>query len=939
MSDTIKIGSLNLCLGIRNKKDTVKRLIVENNLEVLCLQETELPVDFPTDLLTFKGFNYESECNQFKMRCGIYVSNNLSYVRRNDLETLNMHVMIIDINDCMKTRLINVYRPFNPPNGLSQKEFFESQLQIIKNNTTSSSIVLGDFNLDHSKIFDQAYSHKNYFNSLIETFTDLNLIQIVTFNTWSRVVNNVECTSILDHIYVKNPSIIRALYPVTPPFGDHQLIIFSIPSKKSPVPKTYRRNWATYSPQNLILRLQEVDWNIQFDGVQAYWNSFESKLIEVTDLVAPIELLSSISQNKINPPRHIKTKINRRNRLLKKSNNNNNALNTRQEIKILNREIKGFFHTAKSKNVRKGIIPGNSKSLWNAVNRAKDTNSLSLPETLFANKIKIDPKNLSNKFAEFFSNKVSQITNHTQIDPGVYNGIPKFNEVDHFFMTSVDIMESIKSIKCKNSEGFDRIPQRILIDGAEILLPAFTGLFRRIYFQKKIPDQWSVAKVIPIHKKGLKSDIENYRPIANLCSSSKIFERLILKRISVIESLNNIEITGKQQHGFKKKKSTSTLSLQLQSIIARALDGDSYALMASVDLSAAFDVVNIDLLMTRLRIIGLPPDVIDLIEIWLRDRYFYVEVAGHNSTLHEINFGTIQGSILGPILYAIFVSPLFDLADLSNFADDNFIITVHKCKFQASSEMEIKLKTITKWLTDSGLRVNEAKTEMCLFYRKDTPPIEITLNGIVIKSKENINVLGIIFDNKLTWAKHVSTQINKSTRALHAIKLIRKYFNKDEILTLLTSNFYSILFYNSEVWHLPSLKPPLKQLILSSSAKALKLSQKRPDNYESYANIHKSCNRAEPTQMMMYKHAILLHKLYNTQQPTADWIDLNFDQVFNSRSKNFKIIKNNNFLVGNNLISSRLAILNNKVELEDLNLSLDSFKIKYKKLMLCNSPM
>ena len=91
--------------------------------------------------------------------------------------------------------------------------------------------------------------------------------------------------------------------------------------------------------------------------------------------------------------------------------------------------------------------------------------------------------------------------------------------------------------------------------------------------------------------------------------------------------------------------------------------------------------------------------------------------------------------------------------------------------------------------------------------------------------------------------------------------------------------------------------------------------------------------------MMMYKHAILLHKLYNTQQPTADWIDLNFDQVFNSRSKNFKIIKNNNFLVGNNLISSRLTILNNKVELEDLNLSLDSFKIKYKKLMLCNSPM
>ena len=99
------------------------------------------------------------------------------------------------------------------------------------------------------------------------------------------------------------------------------------------------------------------------------------------------------------------------------------------------------------------------------------------------------------------------------------------------------------------------------------------------------------------------------------------------------------------------------------------------ALMASIDLSAAFDVVNLDLLMERLRVVGLPGDVLGLIEVWLRDRYFYVEIGDLNLTLHGINSGTIQGSILGPILYAIYVSPLFDLADLSNFADDNFILT------------------------------------------------------------------------------------------------------------------------------------------------------------------------------------------------------------------------------------------------------------------------
>ena len=255
------------------------------------------------------------------------------------------------------------------------------------------------------------------------------------------------------------------------------------------------------------------------------------------------------------------------------------------------------------------------------------------------------------------------------------------------------------------------------------------------------------------------------------------------------------------------------------------MDENNYALMASIDLSAAFDVVNIDLLMVRLRIIGLPDDVLGFIHVWLKDRFFFFQTGDLISVLHDINSGTIQGSILGPILYAIYVSPLFDLTDLSNFADDNFILTFSKSKDESIKLMKTKLTLITKWLTNSGLKVNESKTEICLFYRKDTPQIEINLNNNTITSKDSMNVLGITFDSKLNWAKNVANQISKANRALHAIKLIRKYFSKHEILQLLTSNYYSILFYNSEVWHIPELKHPLKQLLLSASANALKLAQ------------------------------------------------------------------------------------------------------------------
>ena len=124
-------------------------------------------------------------------------------------------------------------------------------------------------------------------------------------------------------------------------------------------------------------------------------------------------------------------------------------------------------------------------------------------------------------------------------------------------------------------------------------------------------------------------------------------------------------------------------------------------------------------------------------------------------------------------------------------------------------------------------------------------------------------------------------------------------------------------------------------MLLSASANALKLSQNRPDVYESFINIHKSCNRAQPEQLITYKHALLLHKLYNNQQPQADWIDINVYQIFNPRRKHFKIMKNNTYLIGNNLLATRLSVLNDKVSLEDLNLSLDSFKVKYKKTLLC----
>jgi hypothetical protein len=248
--------------------------------------------------------------------------------------------------------------------------------------------------------------------------------------------------------------------------------------------------------------------------------------------------------------------------------------------------------------------------------------------------------------------------------------------------------------------------------------------------------------------------------------------------------------------------------------------------------------------------------------------------------------------------------------------------------------MENALIRISKWFKDSGLKVNNAKTDLCLFYKNDTAPITLTLGIEEIRSNKSMNVLGIMFDSKLTWSLQVSSAIMKATKALNAIKLIRRFFTTNEILKLLTSNFYSILYYNSEIWLIPTITQINKKLLLSASSNALKMAHNYRFPYMSFEALHRISNRATPTMFSHYKLALMLHFLYNTEVYTTEWIHLNVNHVITSRQTSFHINKTNNLNVGMNALANRLNLINDKIPLELLNKSYNSFKIECKKLFL-----
>ena len=164
----LTVGTLNLCLGLKSKKEDVKDIVLRNEIDILCLQEVELESGFNSSLLEFRGYNLEVENNSLKSRTAIYIKNGIRYNRRSDLEGNNSHLVIIDVKAEVDTRIINLYRCFTPQDGTTARQHFQVQLDLIKSSYVPNAIVLGDFNIDHDRRFDVTYIRKDLFKDFDE---------------------------------------------------------------------------------------------------------------------------------------------------------------------------------------------------------------------------------------------------------------------------------------------------------------------------------------------------------------------------------------------------------------------------------------------------------------------------------------------------------------------------------------------------------------------------------------------------------------------------------------------------------------------------------------------------------------------------------------------------------------------------------------------------
>jgi len=303
------------------------------------------------------------------------------------------------------------------------------------------------------------------------------------------------------------------------------------------------------------------------------------------------------------------------------------------------------------------------------------------------------------------------------------------------------------------------------------------------------PDLLKISKVIPLYKKDDDKVFANYRPISLLPSMSKIFEKAIL--IQITDYLENNNLLNPYQYGFRKKHSTEYASLHLVDYLNYEMDHMNTPLNIYLDLSKAFDSLNHTILLSKLEYYGVTGMSHNLFNTYLSNRKQYVQYESFSSDLSNIKQGVPQGSILGPLLFLIYINDLPKSSKIFNFlmyADD----TTLYCNIDnidplnRDSIINLELQNINNWLVANKLSLNVKKTKYMLFYKhpKTVPNLHIDINNNEIERVESFNFLGLHLNTHLTWNTHLSAISKKISRIIGLIYKMKLILPFNIVLSL-----------------------------------------------------------------------------------------------------------------------------------------------------------
>ena len=511
------------------------------------------------------------------------------------------------------------------------------------------------------------------------------------------------------------------------------------------------------------------------------------------------------------------------------------------------------------------------------------------------------------------------------------------------YLYKIDVNEintAINQLKNSNSCGPDDISSAFIKISSPILVPALYHIFNLSISKGIYPHNLKIAKVIPIHKKGSVTSLNNYRPISILNTINKIFEKILHSRLT--KYITDFNILYKYQFGFRKNHSTELALIEIVDQIRKSIDSNSMTCGIFIDLSKAFDTVNHNILIGKLEHYGIRGNFLKLISSYLENRKQYTTLNNCKSSTDSMNYGVPQGSVLGPLFFILFINDLpncYQLADFRIFADDtNVFFQSNDINYILNTAKNI-MKAITSWFSTNKMTLNVEKSSFTIFKSpkkviNNIPNSINFLNSSLVRS-DSVKFLGVTLDEHLKFDIHINNVCNKLKSLFHVFYNIRNFLSKDNIKTIYFSLVYSRIKYAITVYgQAGSTKMNKIQVLQNKLLKVLAGKKFRfsTDRLHDEFDLFKVCD-INKQEILIFVHNYFQENLPSVFNGYYTLFPGNNIQTRNSNRLIRKERRNSN--IGENSVKNLGADLWNKLSPDIKNISNTKlFKTRLKKSIL-----
>ena len=627
--------------------------------------------------------------------------------------------------------------------------------------------------------------------------------------------------SIIDNIYTNATNANLTGGNILTQITDHfpQFLILKNTQISHIKSESFKYDYSKFKEDKFLEDFNQIDFTYLESndmGVSTKFDRFLKDLSTLTNKHAPIKKRRSRKEIRMKDKPWINSRIQKmmriRDRVLLRFKKHATDDNLKLYKKFRNRvsnEIKRskeiYFHNFFSTNTQ------NMKNLWSGIKTIishKSSNSSSI------NKIKdkegnvtSEPGRISNIFNDFFVNVADDITKTIPLTPKSPLDYLSNRTSNSLFLTPVtwiEVNDLINILNPSKSVGPNSIPIKLLKILGSSIAPLLAVLVNQSFLSGIFPDKLKIAKVITLFKKGNPELPSNYRPISLLPIFSKVFEKLMYRRLYKFLELNNILYS--LQFGFQENHSIDHALVSLTEAVRNTLDNKRFGCGIFIDLQKAFDTVNHKILLSKLEHYGVRGCALEWFRSYLSDRKQYVSVNGSDSNLLSITCGVPQGSVLGPLLFLIYIN---DLPNASKklkfylFADDTNIYCESKDLPNLFKIANKELRAIKRWLDANRLSLNIDKTNYIIFHsssRNISSDSTIKIGKKHIKRVKFVKFLGLLLDEHLSWKYHLSELSKKLARTCGIFFKIRNLLPLDVLLCLYNALFLSFLQYGLIVW-------------------------------------------------------------------------------------------------------------------------------------------